>query len=208
VLLTASKWRVSFSGSLVLLGFTLALFGASVHTLVHKPVTKGALLGVLVCGALCLFVVGQFRFASIKSNGRLFVRTLFDGSGVEARACALGVSVTVSAKGGTTYTVYATDGTSSAQLAECWTKRGAARAQRRLEHCFGTAFDDPARSAARARVDAAQQRSDANFAAAQRHVDAYYASGAFRRTAYLMIGIVALYLVGLCLYAWLTGARL
>ncbi len=57
-------------------------------------------------------------------------------------------------------------------------------------------------------MDAEQARWEADFANAKGQVDAYYASGAFRKTGYLIISLVALYIVGIAIYAWLTGQRL
>jgi hypothetical protein len=208
VLLTARRRRVSFSGSVLLSGLTFALLGGSLHAISGRPSSAGTLLSAGVCGGLCLFMLGQFRFASVTSRGRLYVRTLFARDGVDFRACAFGVSVTSHARGGSTYTVYATDGTARAELAECWTKRGSARALRRLEKCFGVDGRDGSRAVAQTRVDTERQRVEASFASAQKQVDAYYESGAFRRAGYWLVAVVVLYTIGICLYAWLTHEKL
>jgi hypothetical protein len=194
----------------LLFGFTLAALGGLVHALYTKPPSAGAVLITLFSLGLCVFMAGQFRFASVANSGRLFVRTLFGRDGVDSRACALGVSTKVSSKGGATYTIYATDGTARAVLAECWTKSGSQSALRRLERCFdiGAHDHEGKRRAAQTRVETERARVAANFAATKHQVDAYYASGAFRRAWQLAIGFIVLYVVGICVYAWLTGTKL
>ena len=211
MLITARRWQVSFSGSVLLFGFTLAALGGSVHALRTKPLSAGAIFITLFSFGLCVFMAGEFRFASVSKSGRLFVRTLFNRDGVDSRACALGVSIKVSShRGGTTYTIYATDGTARAVLAECWTRSGSQSALRRLEACFGIGAHDHEgkRRAARARVETERAQVAATFAAGKRHVDAYYATAAFRRAWKLAIGFIVLYVVGFWVYAWLTGTKL
>jgi len=135
------------------------------------------------------------------------MRSLFGHDSVDSRSCALGVSVQAGSKG-STYTVYATDGTARAELAECWSQKGAARALRRLEACFAIDRSDPRRGAVQTRVDAERQRTEATYAAARAQVDAYYQSGASRRVWYWMLGGLLIYLVVIWLYTWLTGSRL
>jgi hypothetical protein len=207
VLLTSRRRRISFSGSLIFLGFASGTSFASAYALVQKPLTIGGVVGALLSAGLFLFSLNGFRFASMNARGRIFVRTPFGRDAVDSKVCAFGISAHVGSKG-TTYTVYATDGTSRAEFAEYLTKGGAQRARRRLETCFGVESHEPERRIAKARVDGERERFEANAAAAKSHVDAYYSSGVFRRLGYWAVGFVVLYLLGVCLFVWLTGSHL
>jgi hypothetical protein len=180
---------------------------SSAYALVQKPFKIGGVVAALVCAGLFLFILNRFRFAWMNPRGRIFVRTLFGRDAVDSTVCAFGISAEVGSKG-TTYIVYATDGTSRAEFAEYETKGGAQRGLRRLEACFGVQSHEPERRIAKARVDGERERFEANAAAAKGHVEAYCASGAFRRWGYWAVGFVVLYLLGVCLFVWLTGSHL
>jgi hypothetical protein len=207
VLLTSRRRRISFSGSLLFLGFASGTFFAAVHALAQKALTIGGVVVALLSGGLFLFVLSEFRFAWMNARGRIFVRTLFGKDAVDSKVCAFGISAYAGSKG-TTYTVYATDGTSRAEFAQYLTKGGAQRGRRRLEACFGVESHEPERRVAKARVDAERERFEANAAAAKSQVDAYYASGAFHRVGYWAVGFVVLYLLAVSLFVWLTGSHL
>lgn len=208
VLITAPGRRFSFSGSLLLQGLSFALFAAPLHALVTQGSNPGAWFGTLLGAGLSSLMLNQYRWASLGRNGRIVGRTLFGRDAVDSRTCALGIAITTGSKGGSTYTIYATDGTSRIEFAECWTRRGAESALRRLEACFGVDHRDAARRSACTRIDSERQRLEASVSSAQRHVDAYYQSGAFRRAGYLVVGFIVLYVVGISVYAWLTHTKL
>jgi hypothetical protein len=210
VLITARRWQISLSGSVLVLVCALAALAGGVLGLLVEPLGVATLFITLLSFGLCVFVAGEFRFASVAKSGRLFVRTLFRRDGVDSRSCALGVSIATSShRGGRTYTIYATDGTARAVLAECWTRSGSQSEQRRLEACFGIEAHDHegTRRVARERVETERARVAANFAAARRQVDGYYASGVFGRVGKLAIGFAIVYVAGFLMYAWLTGTK-
>ncbi len=125
MLITVPSRRWSFSGSVTLLAFAGGLLFLALRTFRDGSPSVGKGLGVLVATLIFATVAGQFRFArQRRGDGRLFVRTLFEAAGVNPTTCALGIAVIFGSRGRTSYTVYATDGTSRVDLAECGTKPG------------------------------------------------------------------------------------
>jgi hypothetical protein len=172
----------------------------------------GAALIAFLCDAMLLFAIGSARLTKVSVDPlarteRLVVRTLFSRVRLTLARCAFGLSVTHGGRGGPSYEIYAADGTLREKVAEAMTERGADRATRRLERCFGI-DDTPARSPARAQAAAARAQWQRDRRAAQDYVDAHYRSGGFARVGRWMLVAVVVYCMAMLVVAWLTGWKL
>jgi hypothetical protein len=206
--ITVPKWRCACSGPLIFLAFAVAMISVSLREAFVGGLTLRSAVFLVVSCAIGGVVLAGFRFARLRRNGRLIVRTAFGSEGVSGESCAFGISVAHGARGQPTFTVYATDRAARVNVADFWTKRGAERARVRLERCF---VADPAssdRRFAQGRVEQEQGRWESDYAAAQAKVNEYYASATHKRLGYLMVGGLLVYILVMLLISWITGKPL
>jgi hypothetical protein len=201
VLLTSRARRavVVFPLLLLLLGSGILIGGALTWS---RQQGYGAVIGGLLFAGLVLWAgLDELVLVSVE-QGRLRAAGLWRRSSLEAGKCCLGIRCESGSRS-VKYVVFASDGAGLVDLGTWGSERGAARGRERM----ATALFEPShRPSAQAARDVAQIEDEwrAQQQRAKATIDAYYRSSTWKRLPYV-IGIgLALYVVGMALYLYLT----
>lgn len=157
--------------------------------------------------ALFVFVFGAVvsTVRSVRARGEEIV---VRGPLVKARfvrdRCAIGIDLRVGSRGGASYELYLTDGRSREGIGTWSNQARAERARERLEAAILEQVPDA--SPVRTRVAATEAAWKEAQQRAEDQVKAYYRSPAWRRTGWVIVLAVVLYLLGFGIFFLVTGA--
>jgi len=205
MLLVSRSQRAALHLPLALLLIGGVAFVVGLFALVRGGGTPAAVGTLFGTGVLWLGL-SELIFAHV-DRGTLTVRGAVRRSELHAQQCQLGVRLKSGSRSAS-YVVFVTDGRASAELGEWITERGARRGAERLASALlaGLVMENDER--ARVAVQAVESEWKDQIATAERAAAAYYRSPVWKRTHYLVVAIVVTYVIGMAIYACLSGKRL
>jgi hypothetical protein len=170
---------------LFLITFSGGLAAFSIAQLIERP-GVGMAFGALLTLALFIGMTLDVR-TIVARNGELSVRAPFRRHRLKLASCAFSVRVEHGGRGGATYTVYASDGITNADISDHWSTRRADRALARIERAM---LEAPCRETAE-QLAARRFGWESAERDARARVDAYYKSPTWRWTKWIMLGVFA-----------------
>ncbi len=164
-----------------------------------------ALVTALFGGAMLWAALAELIFVRV-SGDRLLVRGPLRRGDFRRERCALGVRLQAGGRS-SHYVVFVTDGENRADLGQYATERGAERGVERLTSALMGGNVHAPGGKARSEVAATEAEWHGDVARTEQVLAEYYRSPRFRRTPYVVAGVVVLYVLGMAIFAYLSGKK-
>lgn len=203
MLLTSGDRKTVVVLPIFLFAFATAMGAVTVGSFLNGP-SWGVVIG---CGLFASFVFWMAfdELAVVRVDGAaLRVWGPFRRRELRAQGVALGVRLQAGARS-SRFVVFATDGQASVDIGEWQTQRGARGGVERLTRAlYGNDPRTPNARAAR-EVEGVERQWQASLGEAQKKIDDYYKSPGWRRSKYIVVGVLVAYVIGMMLYQYFSG---
>jgi hypothetical protein len=203
MLLTSGQRKAVLVLPVLLFVFATGMGVVTVGAFLSGP-SWGAVIG---CGLFASFVFWMAfdELALVRVDGAtLRVWGPFRRRELRAQGVAFGVRLQAGSRS-SRYVVFASDGQQRVDIGEWQTQRGARGGVERLSRAlYG---NDPRTPNARAvrEVEGVEREWQATLSEAQSKVDEYYKSPGWRRSKFIVLGVLVAYVIGMMLYQYFTG---